>query len=81
MTSRPLSLLLLLLILLLLIVGTFSIGAAIYLSAEKSYSVYDDNIPLHVSGRFQTVADVIDAAANRLMGYLKEQNEGRSCGW
>lgn len=63
MTSKPLSLLLLLLILLLLIIGTFSIGAALYLSAEKSYTVYDENVPLHVSGRFQTVADVIDAAA------------------
>jgi uncharacterized protein YabE (DUF348 family)/3D (Asp-Asp-Asp) domain-containing protein len=53
----------LILILLLLIIGAISIGAAGYLSTQKPYTVYDDHIPVAVSGHFQTVADVVDAAA------------------
>lgn len=48
---------------LLLFIGATSIGFALYLSADKSYTVYDGSIPVTVSGRFQTVTEVIEAAA------------------
>ena len=63
MSSREPPRLILLLIVLLLITGAVNIGLALYLSTEKSYTVYDSNVPITVSGRFNTVTDVIDAAA------------------
>jgi uncharacterized protein YabE (DUF348 family) len=53
----------LILIALLLIIGAISIGVAGYLSTQKPYTVYDGSIPVSVSGHFQTVADVVNAAA------------------
>lgn len=49
---------------LLLLAATAAIflGAAGYLAAEPSYTVYDGETPLVVNGRFATVADVLTAA-------------------
>ena len=47
---------------LLLLIGLLSLGGALYLSAEQSYTIYDENDAITISGRFQTVADVLDAA-------------------
>ena len=63
MNSKVPPLILLILVVLLLLIGTISISAAVYLSAQKPYTVFDDDAPITVSGRFQTVADVINAAA------------------
>lgn len=63
MTRRIPTLLILLVVVLLLIIGTISIGAAIYLSSEKTYTVKDGDISITVTGRFQTVAEVVNAAA------------------
>ena len=63
MTRRIPTLLILLVVVLLLIIGTISIGAAIYLSSEKTYTGKDGDISITVTGRFQTVAEVVNAAA------------------
>ena len=46
-----------------LLIGVLSISGAVYLLAEKSYTIYDENRPITVSGHFQTVANVLDAAS------------------
>ncbi|MCP5094038.1 MAG: DUF348 domain-containing protein [Chloroflexi bacterium] len=40
-----------------------SLVAAAYLAAEPSFTIYDGEVPQVVSGRYETVADVLQAAA------------------
>ena len=69
MTSRlppwPVSIL----IIFLLFIGTITVGIALYLLAQQpitltqqSYTVYDGDIAITVSGNYQTVAEVLQAA-------------------
>ncbi len=62
MRLKALPRLVLLFIGLLLLIGLLSFGSAVYLLAEPSYTIYDEKDAITVSGRFQTVADVLDAA-------------------
>jgi uncharacterized protein YabE (DUF348 family) len=63
MTSRFPPLPLSILIAFLLFIGAITVGVALYLLTQQPYTIYDDETPITVNGRYDTVADILEAGA------------------